>query len=224
VVIAIIAILAALLVPSLQAARERTKAATCVNNLRQLQMAATMLADDALDGHLLNGFYYTPGNFSDWDAISTRTDYHAFDYPGSDWYSLTNYVKVTACFICPTAFKANTRLQQPISKLGTSAAPPSYEIMVGNRAPWKIGNTRIGIWPNPYRFGDSRLDPSQLLMLQDAVYDPSLATAATYNGFACHKRFPGAAGVYVDGHAAWHRFPADFTVSGDGEAFIVNFR
>jgi prepilin-type N-terminal cleavage/methylation domain-containing protein len=221
VVIAIIAILAALLLPSLQAVRERTKAATCVNNLRQLQMGATMLADDELEGHLLYGFYYSPGNYNDWNTINTSTNYHAFDFPGSQWWRLTNYVKTTACYICPTVLNARQRLTQPISKLTTTAAPASYAILAGNRNPWKIGNARYGIWPNPYRFGDTRFDAAQLLVLQDAVYAPD---AADYGRFSCHKRLPGGAGVYADGHAAWHRYPDDFTTSADGEAFIVNFR
>jgi len=46
VVIAIIAILAALLLPSLASAKERGKRAACESNLRQIQMAAQLYADD----------------------------------------------------------------------------------------------------------------------------------------------------------------------------------
>lgn len=47
VVIAIIAILAAMLLPSLQQARESAQLALCANNLRQLGMMAQMYADDS---------------------------------------------------------------------------------------------------------------------------------------------------------------------------------
>ena len=46
VVIAIIAILAAMLLPALNAARERGKLATCTNNLKQLGVNLSMYAGD----------------------------------------------------------------------------------------------------------------------------------------------------------------------------------
>jgi prepilin-type N-terminal cleavage/methylation domain-containing protein len=54
VVIAIVAILAALLLPALATARERSRRAACLNNLRQLSLAATLYADDNRE-HLFEG-------------------------------------------------------------------------------------------------------------------------------------------------------------------------
>ena len=51
VVIAIIAILAAMLLPALQSARDRARAASCVNNLKQIGTADLMYADNH-DGRL----------------------------------------------------------------------------------------------------------------------------------------------------------------------------
>jgi len=50
VVIAIIAILAALLLPVLSRAKETAKRTTCVNNLKQVNLAIRFYADDAADG------------------------------------------------------------------------------------------------------------------------------------------------------------------------------
>ena len=54
VVIAIIAILMAILIPTLQRAREQGKRATCLNNLHQLQLAWGMYADEN-DDRIVNG-------------------------------------------------------------------------------------------------------------------------------------------------------------------------
>jgi len=54
VVIAIIAILMAILMPALQRVREQGKRVSCLSNLKQLQLAWTMYADDN-DGKIVNG-------------------------------------------------------------------------------------------------------------------------------------------------------------------------
>ena len=54
VVIAVIAVLMAILMPALNRAREQGKRACCLSNLKQLQLAWTMYADDN-DGKIVNG-------------------------------------------------------------------------------------------------------------------------------------------------------------------------
>ena len=54
VVIAIIAILLAILMPALNRVKEQVKRATCLNNLRQLNLAWIMYADEH-DDMLVNG-------------------------------------------------------------------------------------------------------------------------------------------------------------------------
>jgi len=54
VVIAIIALLMAILIPTLNRAKEQGKRAACLNNLRQLVLAWTLYADDN-DDKIVNG-------------------------------------------------------------------------------------------------------------------------------------------------------------------------
>ena len=54
VVIAVIAVLMAILLPALQRAREQGKRVVCLSNLKQLQLAWGMYADD-FDGRIVNG-------------------------------------------------------------------------------------------------------------------------------------------------------------------------
>ena len=75
VVIAIIAILAAILLPALNSARERGRAASCINNLKQVGSASGMYSDDN-DGYIA-GFHLFPGANQ-----KTRWIGRLYDYTG----------------------------------------------------------------------------------------------------------------------------------------------
>ena len=84
VVIAIIAILAAILLPALNSARERGRAASCVNNLKQLGMISMQYADANKDMTPIQG--------------ATRTG-----YPFPETFTRTGYTqKGDALYLCPS--------------------------------------------------------------------------------------------------------------------------
>ena len=80
VVIAIIAILAALLLPALARAKDHAKAAGCINNKRQLQIAYHMYTDDNNDALVINvpGSLNTPigwvNGLMDWTTATDNTN------------------------------------------------------------------------------------------------------------------------------------------------------
>lgn len=91
VVVAIIAILAALLLPSLGRAREMGKRAACLGNLRSLNLATRMYLDDN------NNFMYP--------AILNYGMYTSFlSSPGGIGYLYSgNYIKDPKVFFCPSS-------------------------------------------------------------------------------------------------------------------------
>jgi prepilin-type N-terminal cleavage/methylation domain-containing protein/prepilin-type processing-associated H-X9-DG protein len=87
VVIAIIGLLAAMLMPSLGTARKKAKAAGCLNNLRQLGLAAQMYTDDS--GGQLAGL---SGIFPTWASTNGPQAWTQLLYP---------YMKTTTVYIDP---------------------------------------------------------------------------------------------------------------------------
>jgi prepilin-type N-terminal cleavage/methylation domain-containing protein/prepilin-type processing-associated H-X9-DG protein len=84
VVIAIIAVLAAIILPAVFSARRKARAASCLSNLRQLGLALQMYSEDH-DG------FYTRGQYYPWTSVHLWSD------------AIEPYVREEALFCCPSA-------------------------------------------------------------------------------------------------------------------------
>jgi prepilin-type N-terminal cleavage/methylation domain-containing protein/prepilin-type processing-associated H-X9-DG protein len=94
VVVAIIAILAAMLLPALSRAREKSRGAVCMNNLRQLALAFMMYVQD-------NEEYFPPSYYMFDSTLS-------WDYYSPDWVTYTKEGIISPyttdkVYSCPTA-------------------------------------------------------------------------------------------------------------------------
>jgi prepilin-type N-terminal cleavage/methylation domain-containing protein/prepilin-type processing-associated H-X9-DG protein len=131
VVIAIIGILAAMLLPALNQAREKAKGATCVSNLKQIGIAITMYADDHDD-------FYPPGfsGTSDWPLIIGG-------YMAKRQQSYADIGDSSKAFLCPSGVQSGAHLGLPVRLMyschrvmmpSSSAGYPLYRQSRASRA------------------------------------------------------------------------------------------
>jgi type II secretory pathway pseudopilin PulG len=138
VVIVIIAVLTALLLPAVQAAREAARRTSCANNLRQIGMAIHQylgVHDQLPPGR-------TPSERSVWVAIlpfaegQILFDGFNFSVPPSSILNLTVELARPGLFVCPS--DAGTERLQPGP---SSLRPPSPDHPSG---PWLMATTSYG--------------------------------------------------------------------------------
>ena len=152
IVIAIIAILAGMLLPALNAARQKAVGIQCLSQLKQVGATVHYYADDQND--------YFPGNGINAMVNGVRTSVYAFRI-----YNENGYVKNPSIFVCPAYFPhryipgSSRRNLQSYGTCDTqTAADPGSGTYLKMRS-----------LQNIYRYDEAKLAPSRMIMYADTI-------------------------------------------------------
>jgi len=204
VVVAIIAILAAMLLPALSKAREKARQATCINNLKQIHQGFMMYVMD-YDEYWMPPVVPEASNTS--KKCLTQTLVGSYMYPTwATWLVKLGYIKGNVnlsnpggVFICPSAPKAE--------KIGY----PSYIYNC-----WYV-NYNLTYYPQNFKFysgvalhKDSTIeDRSGTIVVMDGYYQQIEDTG--HFGRIKYRHTNGFNAVFVDGHAELVKTKIDVT-------------
>ena len=211
VVIAIIAVLMAILMPALNRVKEQGKRATCLNNLKQLNLAWIMYADEN-DDNLVNGDTgeysihqnETPWVLKDWEANMTELEKINAIKRGALW----PYTKELRLYKCPTVNKiVRGSTQEEIFRTYSVADSMNCKDWPGMNA--KMIKKRMDI-PNPaYRIvfvDDGGTTPSALggwtvHVTTEEWWDPPPV-----------RHGDGTTFSFADGHSDYHKWKDPRTI------------
>lgn len=220
-VTAIIAVLAALLLPALAKSRERARAVACENNLRQLHTGWQIYADDQ-SSRLVNnhGVGETRSKRQTW--ANNIIDWH--DSDGNTNQLLLTQAKLgsyvggsIAPFKCPS--------DASVADNGPRIRSMSMNSLVGD--PGELAGRFNPLWVQVLREGDFKQPSLTFVFLEehpdtinDGFFMNKLDEAARWGNLPATYHFASANLTFADGHAELHHW----VVGGPGGTVRPNVR
>lgn len=209
VVIAIIAILAAMLLPALQAAKQSAWETGCISNKRQIQLAYVMYTQDNADRLAINQIGNGTGgwvtSYLDWTAgansPNTNTTNLSLGLLGAYTYNAID------CYLCP----ADVYVSSPQRAVGWSHRIRSVRVN-GYLAHEPLETTWDTTSWGPYFTNDWKMadikSPSSRWVFLDAHPDTGDAGGASHPYDGVFSLPPG--GVSASGNCNWNDMPASY--------------
>jgi prepilin-type N-terminal cleavage/methylation domain-containing protein/prepilin-type processing-associated H-X9-DG protein len=230
VVIAIIAILAAMLLPVLAKAKQKAQGISCMNNEKQLILAAIMYAGDYQDHWVPNQPGQTPG----W--VSGRMDYQSGNTDNTNAALLIDssksvlgtYTKSPKIYHCPADESSVSGEGPRVRSVSMSQTVGTVGAAIGQLSSGEAVN---GQWVLGFNLGNSHQVPPQwrtygttASMVAPSptelwVFVDEHPDSINDAGFAVQMAVSGVSGKIIDFPASYHNGAAGFSFA-DGHAEI----
>jgi prepilin-type N-terminal cleavage/methylation domain-containing protein len=182
VVVAIIGVLAGLILPALGGAKERSKRASCLNNIRQFVLASQLYALDFSDKLPRGGT----------DA-SDKNDTHTPILSSTTTNLLMKYASPIRVLDCPNLYPSFERQLNWRVQPGYGAAIGYHYLGGHTNTPWKAPPGTTNVWISPQKASD---DPSLPLVADLNIFAYSferiLAPHTRAGAVVCEEKWFGA--------------------------------